>query len=152
MQKHNIMNLENILYEYRYMSNSYSRINKTDVSVEKLFIQEIGINLLHERKKCNGVDSLMLANKDSLEEILTPYRLTLKSEPSLALRKKCMNLISNKDYFNAYKTAFNAFILQPFVRENMRVILKLIMSHLTSIILYPLRAISYSKKLNYHRE
>jgi glycosyltransferase involved in cell wall biosynthesis len=112
-----VANLPEALYEYRYLSGSQSRAAVPQRS-EKLFVQEIGFFLATQRAR-DGCDALMPAgDRDALDAFLQELRARAGRDPSLGLRRQCLNFVSNRDYPNARRAAWQALCTDPFAVRN----------------------------------
>lgn len=131
--EHKIMNIPDVLYEYRYEAKSYSRIASDSEALEKIFIHEIGIFLFRERLKNDGKDSLRAENNDALVSFIGHLTEKLKKDKSIPFRKRSMNQIANKDFTNAYKSVWKAIVIKPTVIKNYLCLIVAVKSNIISI-------------------
>lgn len=108
-ERYEVRNISDVLYVYNYFSNSSSKIDLRNVDYRKLYLNEIGFFLRHQRLLNNGRDSLSDQSlMPELELFLNGLKSEFNSDFSQLYRKKCINQISNRDYYGAFGNIFRA--------------------------------------------
>lgn len=115
-EKYKIINLHDVLYEYRYNRGSSTKTRK-NVNNLRYHIDKVGFFLAEQRYQ-TGVDGLMPGgNKSELLDFLNEIEKEINTDPSLSYRRSCRNKISNKDYYYALLEFFHAFCIDPSVQN-----------------------------------
>lgn len=137
-EKYKIINLSDVLYEYRYSRASASRA-LSDERYLKLYVEEIGFFLARQRWQ-NGVDGLMDGgNKGELDSYLEGLKVKFEQDKSVLYRRACVNKLNNRDYFCALKDAFGAVKRNMWNISNYLLVLRVIVSFILFYIKFQLR-------------
>jgi glycosyltransferase involved in cell wall biosynthesis len=136
MEKYEVGNIADVLYEYCYTPNSSSKIKIEKINYKNFFINEIGF-FIHNQRKHFGYDALIT---DKLMGEFNSYLEKLEANfiqsPSMVYKKIARNQIANKDFFEAIKNIKTAIIVEKSISENWSLITFWCKSLLKSIIKY----------------
>ncbi len=114
LEKHHVMNISDVLYEYRYNSKSYSRIDFENMSFKKAYIQEIGLFLHRQRLANDGIDALMLGGrKEEFHYFLLGLEQKFIENKLLIILNIINNKRANLDFLGAYGLLFNLLKNSP---------------------------------------
>jgi len=151
-ERYKVGNIPDVLYEYRYYSQSASKIKLDQITSKKVFIEEIGFFLAKQRKQNGGLDGLM-PNGDlsALQEFLFIKELQLTADRSFPIRRLVNNKISNKDFWAALQLIPLSIISKPTMLANWILPLHWVKSLVRSIIYFLLQSVTGNYKDEYRR-
>lgn len=146
-----IMNISDVLYEYKYYPKSYSRLFSDNFNFEKMYIHEIGLFLFKERLENKGIDSLIKNDDKNLKCFINNLRNLYEKDKTVILRKISKNQASNKDFKNAFKMVLKAIKNDYLNLDNYLCLFLITKSLIYSVLFFFTFSAGYPKKIKFYR-
>lgn len=136
MEKYEVANISEPLYDYNYTPNSSSKLDLSKVNFKKLFISNIGVYLYNQRIQY-GFDAIM---DHSLLGEFNHFLKKLEDEfiasPGLVYERMARNQIANKDFIAAFNNVKTVFSIEKNFTKTWSLFLFWLKSALKSLIKY----------------
>lgn len=107
MEKYEVGNISEALYDYNYTPNSSSKLDLNKINFKKLFISNIGV-YLHSQRKQYGFDAIMDHSLlPEFNQFLKKLEDDFITSPELVYERIARNQIANKDFIAAFSNVKN---------------------------------------------